>query len=146
MCQLRVVARLLSSAAGTSHSRGRPAGHQMTHFTQWASCCLLHPPAPPTQTPAVYYGLEGAHYGAWHSLWKFKTCLDVRCEGMFARFLIFSGVTKNKDMHSMKRFIASIIPDTCKFLEKRTKQSQIKSAITCKWGRKIKAMEPIIKM
>lgn len=36
VCQLRVVVCLLSSAAGTSHSRGRPAeaGHQMTHFTQ----------------------------------------------------------------------------------------------------------------
>lgn len=48
VCQLCVVARLLSSAARTSHSRGQPAGHQMTHFTQWASCCLLHPlPLPP---------------------------------------------------------------------------------------------------
>lgn len=36
----------------------------------------------------------------------------------------------------MKRFIASITPDTCEFLEKRTKQSQIKSAMTCKWGGK----------
>lgn len=106
-----------------------------------------HPVA--SRTPAVYYGVRRGLITARGILReKLKTRPDVRREGMFARFLILSGVTENKDMHSMKRFIASRTPDTCKFLEKRTKQSQIKSATTCKWGggKKNRAMEPIIKM
>lgn len=122
---------------------GPPTAEANLLATKWRTSLNGHPVASCTPRPShpdlcCLLRVGGAHYGTWHSLWKFKTCLDVRCEGMFAWFLIFSGVTKNKDMHSMKRFIASITPDTCKFLEKRTKQRQIKSAMACKWGRKIR--------
>lgn len=111
------------------------------------SMSILLPTAPPPDPCCLLRVQRGLIMARGILCEKFKTCLDIRCKGMFAQFLIFSGVTKNKDMHSMKWFIVSGTPDTCKFLEKQTKQSQIKSAMTCKWGgKKNRAMEPIIKM